>query len=94
MLISGDTQGVAQLIASVCIVLDDQAAKEKRDQNGVAGGDLEDSKAKKARTEVCTNGFLPVSLGKAWSWIAFQQKVMIALVFGLPSLITYPDQSR
>ena len=64
MLISGDTQGVAQLVSSVSSALDNQAAQEKPNQSSGAnqgednggtaqGGDsFEDSESKQARTEV------------------------------------------
>ena len=65
MVISGDTQGIAQLITSVSAILDNQAAQEKLNQDssekpnqdGSKGGDgepsFEDSEAKKARMKVC-----------------------------------------
>lgn len=57
MRISGDTQGIAQLITTVSTQLDNQAAEEKLNQNATNGGDgepaFEHSEAKKARMEVC-----------------------------------------
>lgn len=57
MRISGNTQGIAQLVTAVSTVLDNQAAEEKLNQNATTGGDgelnYEDSEAKKARMEVC-----------------------------------------
>ena len=57
MVISGDTQGLAQLVTSVSTMLDNQAAQEKRNQDNSKGGDgepsFEDSEAKKARMKVC-----------------------------------------
>ena len=57
MVISGDTQGIAQLVTSVSAILDNQAAQEKPNQDGSKGKDgkpsFEDSEAKKARMKVC-----------------------------------------
>ena len=57
MLISGNTQAIAQLLTGVTALLDKQAAEEKVNQNGTTGGsgeiNFEDSEAKKARIEVC-----------------------------------------
>ena len=57
MVISGDTQGLAQLAASASTILDNQAAQEKLNQDSSEGGDGEpsfkDSEAKKARMKVC-----------------------------------------
>ena len=67
MLLSGDTQGVSQLVGSISSSLARQAAQERLDAGGgtgtgknkggtVQGGDsLEDSEAKKARMQVCKN---------------------------------------
>ena len=52
MLISGDTQGIAQLITSVSMILDNLAVQEKPNQSTSTGGDGEDGEAKKARMEV------------------------------------------
>ena len=56
MVISGDTQGLAQLVASASTILDNQAAQEKLNQDSSKGGDGEpcfkDSEAKKARMKV------------------------------------------
>lgn len=63
MVISGDTQGIAQLITSVSTILDNQAAQEKLDQDSSKGGDgepnFEDNEARKARMKVCKD--LPYS---------------------------------
>lgn len=63
MAISGDAQGMAQLITAVSTILDDHDAQEKFDQDSSKGGDgepsFEDSEAKKARMKVCKN--LPYS---------------------------------
>ena len=57
MLISGDTQGVAQLVTSVSTILDNQADQEKLNQDSSKGGDgeptFEDNEAKEARVKVC-----------------------------------------
>lgn len=57
MVISGDTQGIAQLVTSVSAILDNQATQEKPNQDGSKEGDekpsFEDSEAKKARMKVC-----------------------------------------
>ena len=57
MLISGNTQGIAQLVTGVSALLDKQATEEKLNQNGTTGGsgeiNFEDSEAKKARIKVC-----------------------------------------
>lgn len=59
MVISGDTQGIAQLVTSVSAILDNQAAQEKPNQDGSKGGgeepSFEDSEAKKARMKVCNS---------------------------------------
>ena len=64
MVISGDTQGIAQLITSVSTILDNQAAQEKLNQDSSKGGDgepsFEDNEAKKARMKVCKD-LLPYS---------------------------------
>ncbi|XP_078355934.1 polycystin-1-like, partial [Oculina patagonica] len=56
MRISGNTQGIAQLVTAVSTVLDNQAAEENLNQNATTGGggelSLEDSEAKKARMEM------------------------------------------
>ena len=63
MVISGDTQGIAQLTTLVSSILDNQAAREKHNQESSKGGDgepsFEDSEAKKARMKVCKD--LPYS---------------------------------
>lgn len=57
MLISGDTQGITQLITSVSTILDNQADQRKLDQDSSKGGDgepsFEDNEAKEARMKVC-----------------------------------------
>lgn len=62
MQISGNTQGVAQLVSSVASALSRQAAQEKLNQDGgtdnndnnKGGNSIEDSEAKNTRIQVCT----------------------------------------
>lgn len=57
MLISGNTQGIAQFVTGVYALLENQAAEETLNQNDTTGGsgemNFEDSETKKARIEVC-----------------------------------------
>ena len=55
MRISGDIQGVSQLIMSLSLVLDTQAAEEKGNKSSNTGGGGKLSEAKKERMEVRPN---------------------------------------
>lgn len=84
MLISGNAQGIAQLITSVSTLLDNQAAQEKLKQNTSTGGDgklsFEDSKAKKARMKVCKDRLDSSPPCNVKAWISFSTETVFLLV--------------
>lgn len=77
MLISGNAQGIAQLITSVSTLLDNQAAQEKLKQNTSTGGD---GKAKKARVKVCKDRLDSSPPCNVKAWISFSTETVFLLV--------------
>lgn len=84
MLISGDTQGITQLITSVSTILDNQADQGKLDQDSSKGGDgepsFEDNEAKEVRMKVCKDLPYSSSLCDAKALISFSTETVFDFV--------------